>query len=87
MWESIEMAVAMATSPAPIPAALGPRIAQFRVRKVQHTLTRHQTIGSEDEVASASDNAAMESLFALLQKNVLNRQSLGDSRLAPHQGS
>ena len=26
-------------------------------------------------VASAGDNAAMESFFALLQKNVLNRQS------------
>ena len=33
-------------------------------------------IGSVGEVASASDHAAMESLFAFLQKNVLDRQSL-----------
>ena len=44
--------------------------------KVQHTLPRHQMIGSVGEVASASDHAAMESLFAFLQKNVLDRQSL-----------
>ena len=30
--------------------------------------------GSMGRVASAGDNAAMESFFALLQKNVLNRQ-------------
>ena len=36
-------------------------------------------------VSSAGDNAAMESFFALLQKNVLNRQSWAtreDLRLA-----
>jgi transposase InsO family protein len=31
-------------------------------------------VGSMGQVGSAGDNAAMESFFALLQKNVLNRQ-------------
>jgi transposase InsO family protein len=32
-------------------------------------------LGSMGQVGSAGDNAAMESFFSLLQKNVLNRQS------------
>jgi hypothetical protein len=39
------------------------------------------------QVASAGDNAAMESFFALLQKNVLNRRRWGtrhELRLAGH---
>lgn len=35
-------------------------------------LHRHGLIGSMGRVGTASDNAAMESFFALLQKNVLN---------------
>ena len=31
-------------------------------------------VGSTGRVGAAGDNAAMESFFALLQKNVLNRQ-------------
>ena len=31
-------------------------------------------VGSMGQVGSAGDNAAMESFFALLQKNVLNRR-------------
>ncbi len=31
-------------------------------------------VGSMGQVASAADNAAMESFFSLLQRNVLNRQ-------------
>ncbi len=34
-------------------------------------------------VGAAGDNAAMESFFSLLQKNVLDRQTLGDPRRAP----
>jgi transposase InsO family protein len=37
-------------------------------------------LGSMGRVAAAGDNAAMESFFALLQKNVLNRRSR-DTRL------
>lgn len=50
------------------------RGSQFRSRKVQRALTRHQLVGSMGQVGSAGDNAAMESFFALLQKNVLDRQ-------------
>jgi transposase InsO family protein len=47
---------------------------QFRSRKLQQSLWRHQMIGSMGQVASAADNAAMESFFSLLQRNVLDRQ-------------
>ena len=50
------------------------RGSQFRARKVQRALNRHQMVGSMGQVGSAGDNAAMESFFALLQKNVLDRQ-------------
>lgn len=50
------------------------RGSQFRSRKLQQTLWRHQLLGSMGQVGSAGDNAAMESFFALLQKNVLNRK-------------
>ena len=36
-------------------------------------LRHHHLSGSMGQVASAGDNAAMESFFALLQKNVLDR--------------
>lgn len=51
------------------------RGSQFRSRKFLRTLTRHRLVGSMGRVAAAGDNAAMESFFALLQKNVLDRQS------------
>ena len=50
------------------------RGSQFRARKVQRTLTRHRMVGSMGQVGSAADNAAMESFFALLQRNVLDRR-------------
>ena len=45
---------------------------QFRARKVHRTLARYGLVGSMGQVGTAADNAAMESFFALLQKNVLN---------------
>jgi putative transposase len=36
--------------------------------------TRGDAVGSMGRVGAASDNAAMESFFSLLQKNVLNRR-------------
>ncbi len=48
---------------------------QFRARKVHRALTRHQMVGSMGQVGAAGDNAAMESFFALLQKNVLDRRT------------
>ena len=50
------------------------RGSQFRSRKAQRALTRHRLVGSMGRVGAAGDNAAMESFFSLLQKNVLNRQ-------------
>lgn len=50
------------------------RGSQFRSRKFLAALRRHRLAGSMGQVASAGDNAAMESFFALLQKNVLDRQ-------------
>ncbi len=51
------------------------RGSQFRSRKFLRALARHAMVGSMGRVASAGDNAAMESFFALLQKNVLDRRS------------
>jgi transposase InsO family protein len=51
------------------------RGSQFRSRKLQDALRRHSMRGSMGQVGSAGDNAAMESFFSLLQKNVLNRQT------------
>lgn len=50
------------------------RGSQFRSRKFLAALRRHHLKGSMGQVGSAADNAAMESFFALLQKNVLNRR-------------
>ncbi|MFK4760137.1 IS3 family transposase [Microbacterium sp. ZW T5_45] len=51
------------------------RGSQFRSRKFLRALSRHRLVGSMGRVASCGDNAAMESFFSLLQKNVLNRRS------------
>jgi transposase InsO family protein len=50
------------------------RGSQFRARKLHRALARHDMVGSMGQVGSAGDNAAMESFFALLQKNVPDRQ-------------
>ena len=51
------------------------RGSQFRSRKFLRALTRHRLVGSMGRVASCGDNAAMESFFSLLQKNVLDRRT------------
>ncbi|WP_241748401.1 IS3 family transposase [Streptomyces sp. M3] len=51
------------------------RGSQFRARKFVAVLARHNMIGSMGRVGAAGDNAAMESFFALLQKNVLDRRT------------
>src|SRR5690606_7113802 len=50
------------------------RGSQFRSRRFVHTLNRHRMVGSMGRVGAAGDNAAMESFFSLLQRNVLDRQ-------------
>ncbi len=51
------------------------RGSQFRSRKLVRALNRHRMVGSMGRVGSAGDNAAMESFFSLLQKNVLDRHA------------
>jgi transposase InsO family protein len=50
------------------------RGSQFRSRKFVRAIGGHDMVGSMGRVGAAGDNAAMESFFSLLQKNVLNRQ-------------
>ncbi len=50
------------------------RGSQFGAKKFRTILTEHGLRGSMGRVGAAGDNAAMESFFALLQKNVLNRR-------------
>jgi len=47
---------------------------QFRSRAFVSTLNELGMVGSMGRVGAAGDNAAAESFFSLLQKNVLNRQ-------------
>lgn len=42
--------------------------------EVHGALAHHRMVGSMGQVGSAGDNAAMESFFSLLQKNVLDRR-------------
>ena len=61
------------------------RGSQFRSRGFVTALGKHHLTGSMGRVASSADNAAMESFFALLQKNVLNSRrwtSRAELRLA-----
>ena len=51
------------------------RGSQFRSRKFVRALNRHSMVGSMGRVGAAGDNAAMESFFSPLQKNVLDRRS------------
>ncbi|MFC9248932.1 IS3 family transposase [Streptomyces sp. NPDC057136] len=51
------------------------RGSQFRSRKFVRALDHHQIVGSIGRVGAAGDNAAMESFFSLLQKNVLDRRT------------
>lgn len=50
------------------------RGSQFRSRKFVKALRDNGLVGSMGRVGACADNAAMESFFALLQKNVLDRQ-------------
>ncbi|GAA4385873.1 hypothetical protein GCM10023147_08240 [Tsukamurella soli] len=50
------------------------RGSQFRSRKFVHALNTHDLVGSMGKVGACGDNAAMESFFALLQRNVLDRR-------------
>jgi putative transposase len=72
---AIEMAVARRNGDVAGCILHSDRGSQFRARKVHRVLARHRMVGSMGQVGSAGDNAAMESFFALLQRNVLDRRS------------
>jgi putative transposase len=60
------------------------RGSQFRARSFRAVLTAAGLQGSMGRVASAGDNAAMESWHALLQKNVLDRRRRWSTREELH---
>lgn len=63
------------------------RGSQFRSRTFVHALNRHHLTGSMRKAGAAGDSAAMESSFALLQKNVMNRKrwrTREELRIADH---
>jgi putative transposase len=53
------------------------RGSQFRSHAYVHELRVAGLVGSMGRVGACADNAAMESFFSLLQKNVLNRRRWG----------
>jgi len=61
-------------SPAGTVVVHSDRGSQFRSTAFVRTLRSHGLTGSMGRVGACGDNAAMESFFALLQKNVLDRQ-------------
>jgi transposase InsO family protein len=61
------------------------RGSQFRSKKFVRLLRNNGRVGSMGRTGTCADNAAMESFFALLQRNVLDRQrwqTRGELRLA-----
>ena len=69
---ALRNAVALRGGPATI--VHSDRGSQFRSRTVPARAQAHKLRGSMGKVATAADNAAMESFFSLLQKNVLDRR-------------
>jgi transposase InsO family protein len=61
-------------SPAGTVVVHSDRGSQFRAHAYVRTLREHRLTGSMGRVGACGDNAAMESFFALLQRNVLDRQ-------------
>lgn len=59
------------------------RGSQFRFRKFVHAWSRNGLRGSMGRAGACGDNAAMESFFALLQKNIL---TVNDGRPASNYG-
>lgn len=69
---ALEMAVAHRGNPERV-VVHSDRGSQFRSRRFVKALKRHKLLGSMGRVGACGDNAAMESWFSLLQKNVLDR--------------
>lgn len=60
--------------PAAMTVVHSDRGSQFRSHAFVRALHRHGLAGSMGRVGACADNAAMESFFSLVQKNVLNRR-------------
>ncbi|NYJ66189.1 transposase InsO family protein [Pseudoclavibacter chungangensis] len=63
------------------------RGSQFRSRKMLRALARHRMVGSMGKVGSSGDNAAMDSFFALLQKERPRPPLLDHTRTAADRDS
>lgn len=74
--KALEMAVAHRGNPTDV-IVHSDRGSQFRSRRFVKALKRHGLRGSMGRVGACGDNAAMESFFSLLQKNVLDRHPWG----------
>jgi putative transposase len=61
-------------SPSPGLIVHSDRGSQFRSHAFVRELRHHNVVGSMGRVGACGDNAAMESFFALLQKNVLDQR-------------
>ena len=72
--DALEMAVARRGGDVAGCVVHSDRGSQFRSKKFTRALARHGLVGSMGRVGAAGDNAAMESFFALVQKNVLDRR-------------
>lgn len=70
---ALQLAVVRRNPPAETLIVHSDRGSQFRSRAFISGLRKAGLVGSMGRVASAGDNAAMESFFSLLQKNVLDR--------------
>ena len=70
---ALEMAVLHRGEPAGV-IVHSDRGSQFRSKAFLACLKAHELHGSMGQVGAAGDSAAMESFFALLQKNVLDRK-------------
>jgi len=71
--DALEMAVAHRGYPEGV-IVHSDRGSQFRSRKYLKALKKYKLTGSTGRVGACGDNAAMESFFSLLQKNVFDRQ-------------
>ena len=77
MWSSLAVAALhMAISRRNLAGTVvhSDRGSQFRSKKFVRALSDAGLLGSMGRAGACADNAAMESFFALLQKNVLNRR-------------
>ena len=72
--DALEMAVARRGGDVAGCVVHSDRGSQFRSKKFTRALARHGLVGSMGRVGAAGDNAAMESFFVLVQKNVLDRR-------------